>query len=109
MRAIAGQRRILHPSADNMTVNISSEQSVLTIDLCGKLSDFSGPTCDVIIPPEGLSIAALKAAIIDRIPALRDDLNSPRTKICVNDTIGHTSTTIRATDRVAFFPPVSGG
>lgn len=92
-----------------MTNIISNEQATVTIDLCGKLADFSGPTCKVAIPPEGLSIAALKAAIIEQIPALSDDLQSPRTKICVNDQIGHTSTTIIATDRVAFFPPVSGG
>ena len=88
--------------------NRQAEKTII-IELCGKLADFAGAECALSIPFEGMSITAVKRAVAMQIPALSDDMASPRTKACVNDAMVADSIIIRAGDRIALFPPVSGG
>ena len=88
--------------------NMQSEKTII-IELCGKLADFAGTECRLSIPSDGVSIAAVKQAVAAQIPALSDDMASPRTKACVNDAMVADSIIIHAGDRIALFPPVSGG
>lgn len=92
-----------------MTGIMQKVETVIIVELCGKLADHAGNECRVAISSEGLSVAALKRAVAEKIPALGEALLSPRTKACVNDVIASDSATIMPEDRVALFPPVSGG
>jgi len=81
----------------------------LRIELCGRLADACGREVELGIPERGLPVAALMAALGDAYPALRAALGRGRVRACVNEAIVPDATVVRAGDRVALFPPVSGG
>lgn len=82
---------------------------MLTIELCGKLADMSAREIKVSIPPAGVTIVELRRKVASAYPALAQLISSPRVRVCVNDAIVDDDDRTRIGDRVAFFPPVSGG
>lgn len=83
--------------------------SLLTVELYGRLADPLGREVALAIPPDGLTAATLIAALATAHPALAPDLTSRRIRAGVNDVLVAPDTRIRPGDRVALFPPVSGG
>lgn len=56
---------------------------------------------------EGTSVGALRTAIVEACPALADI--AAHLHIALNDSYATNDTVITGTERVACFPPVSGG
>jgi len=83
--------------------------AILRIELCGRLADSCGREVELDIPERGLPVATLMAALGDAYPALGGALGRGRIRACVNETIVPAAMVVRAGDRVALFPPVSGG
>ncbi|HBK70361.1 MAG TPA: molybdopterin synthase sulfur carrier subunit [Flavobacteriaceae bacterium] len=72
----------------------------------GILKDIVGKNTLEITEEEGTSIAALKAALLERYTKLNDFSNF---SIAVNEEYVTTNYRLKANDTVALIPPVSGG
>lgn len=81
----------------------------LDIELCGRLADACGRFVAIPVPAAGLAAGALVPAIARAFPALAEPLGRGRIRACVNDIIVSDAQLVRPGDRVALFPPVSGG
>ncbi len=80
-----------------------------SIELCGRLADLAGRELSVEIDAAGCTVAELKTIVAGHSPALAQAMANRRVRFCVNDQIVGEETTIRKGDRIAIFPPVSGG
>lgn len=87
--------------------------ATIRVELCGRLVDLAGREVTLAVPPAGLAVADLLAALAAAHPALAELLISGRVRACVNEAIVPASaaatTIVRPDDLVALFPPVSGG
>lgn len=81
----------------------------LTIELCGKLAERAGRELAVAMPTAGFTVAALRQHIALTVPALAAEITSARVRACVNEAIVEDDMLLAPCDRIAFFPPVSGG
>jgi len=88
---------------------MNSRSATLEIELCGKLADVAGPRLALAIAERGCDAAGLLDRVARDCPALADSISRGRVRVCVNDTIVGNEAPVRAGDRVALFPPVSGG
>lgn len=79
------------------------------IELCGRLADTCGRELDFDLPAGGLPVSAVMAALGEAHPALGEALAGGRIRACVNEAIVPAAALVRPGDRVALFPPVSGG
>lgn len=84
-------------------------QVQLDIELCGRLADPCGPVLGLAISEDGLSVTAMLAGLASTYPALGEALRLIRIKACINETMVNNETMVCPGDRVALFPPVSGG
>lgn len=83
--------------------------ATLAVELCGRLADGQGPVASVDIPHEGCSAATLLALASGDHPVLSLLVAEGRVKVCVNEAIVAVDARVHPGDRVALFPPVSGG
>jgi molybdopterin synthase sulfur carrier subunit len=67
----------------------------------GKLAERIGREAEIALPPEGCTIAALRARY--------DGLDRATVRACVNDETVGEDHVVRPGDRVDFLPPLSGG
>jgi molybdopterin synthase sulfur carrier subunit len=67
----------------------------------GKLAERIGREAEIVLPPEGCTIAALRARY--------DGLDRATIRACVNDETVGEDHVVRPGDRVDFLPPLSGG
>lgn len=81
----------------------------VTVDLCGRLADAHGPVLDVEIEGEVCTVGDLRRRIAQEWPGLADAILGPRVRACLAETMVDDAAPVRAGDRPAFFPPVSGG
>lgn len=84
-------------------------QAQLGVELCGRLADACGPFLRLAIPETGLPVPAMLASLAQAYPAVGDMFGRIRIKACINETIVADEAVVRPGDRVALFPPVSGG
>ncbi len=83
--------------------------ATIEVELCGKLAGLHGALATVAIPRDGGTAAALLARVAQHYPDLAHLIASGRVRVCVNETLISTDGSIAPGDRVALFPPVSGG
>ena len=81
----------------------------IEVELCGKLADLAGRSVSLSIPGEGCTAAALLARATESCPVLCPMLTEGRVRVCVNETVVSDGAAVSPEDRVALFPPVSGG
>jgi molybdopterin converting factor small subunit len=67
----------------------------------GKLAETIGREVDIDLPPEGCTIAVIRARF--------DGLDRATVRACVNDETVSEDHVVRPGDRVDFLPPLSGG
>ena len=79
----------------------------LTILFFATLKDKAGRDRHTLALPEGATVATLKAALAEAIPALGPML--PTTLVAVNHEFALPEDPLREGDEVGLFPPVSGG
>lgn len=84
-------------------------QTQLDVELCGRLADACGPLLRLAIPENGLPVTAMLAILAQAYPAISDAFGRIRIKVCINETMVDDEAVVRPGDRVALFPPVSGG
>lgn len=82
---------------------------MLSVELCGQLADLQGRMVDLPLPDGGMTVGAMMAEIAASNPSLQSALVSGRVRACVNDSIVAATDAVTVGDRVALFPPVSGG
>lgn len=85
------------------------KQAQLDIELCGRLADACGPVLGLAVPENGLQVTAMLDDLASAYPALGEALCRIRIRACINETIVANDAMVRPGDRVALFPPVSGG
>lgn len=85
------------------------EVASYTLELCGRLADVGGAVLRIDAPAGGLTAGELKAHIASVHPALAREMAGRRIMVCVNDVIVDDSHAVFPHDRVAIFPPLSGG
>ncbi len=85
------------------------KQAQLDIELCGRLADACGPVLGLAVPENGMQVTAMLDDLASAYPALGEALRSIRIRACINETIVANDAMVRPGDRVALFPPVSGG
>lgn len=85
------------------------KQAQLDIELCGRLADACGPVLGLGVPENGLPVTAMLDDLASAYPALGEALRRIRIRACINETIVANDAMVRPGDRVALFPPVSGG
>lgn len=81
----------------------------IAVEMCGMLADLCGRHVPLSIPAEGCTASILLARAAEIDPALSQMVAEGRVRVCVNDTLVFGGTTVSPRDRVALFPPVSGG
>jgi len=67
----------------------------------GKLADMIGREIEIELPPEGCTMAALRARF--------EGLDRATVRACVNDATASEDHVVMPSDRVDFLPPLSGG
>lgn len=82
---------------------------MLSVELCGQLADLQGRMIGLSLPEGGMTVGAMMAEIAATYPSLQVALASDRIRACVNDSIVAATDAVAVGDRVALFPPVSGG
>lgn len=55
------------------------------------------------------TVAALRTLVAEAYPDAADQLLSPTLKACVDDSIVDDDAVLKGSERVEFFPPLSGG
>lgn len=81
----------------------------LVLELCGRFADPLGPRVELRMEDGGCTAAELVALAASQHPALAPLLGASRVHVCVNEAIVPASAPVHKGDRVALFPPVSGG
>lgn len=79
----------------------------ITVKLFATLKDRAGAGQVTVETPDQLSVGELRQAIGRQHPALAE--LTKRSVVSVNHEFAFNEDTVRATDEVALFPPVSGG
>ena len=82
---------------------------LIDIDLYGRLADAAGRRVRLFATNEPLSIMDLRHQLASAYPELAAYIVSNRVRACVNDRIVGDDYQLSSNDRIAFFPPVSGG
>lgn len=79
----------------------------MTVKLFATLKDRAGASEVIVDTPDQLSVRELRQAIGQQHPRLAE--LTARSVVSVNHEFAFSEDTVRATDEVALFPPVSGG
>ena len=75
----------------------------------GPVSDRFGPRRELVLPPEGLTVGALRRRLADEDSAGPEALFGPGVRIAVNQALADDDTLIRPGQEVAVMSPFSGG
>lgn len=86
-----------------------ADSATIEIELCGKLADFHGSRVALSIPRHGCTAGILLARAAQAFPGLSPLVADGRVRVCVNEAVVSGSAAVAPKDRVALFPPVSGG
>jgi sulfur-carrier protein len=89
--------------------NAGAGAVTIEVELCGKLADLGGRSISLSIPSEGCTAAMLLARAAESCPVLSPMIAQGRIRVCANETVVSGSAAVSPGDRVALFPPVSGG
>jgi molybdopterin converting factor small subunit len=81
----------------------------IEIEMCGRLADLTSRSLLLAFPDDGLNAGALLERVVGEFPQLGTMVASGRVKLCVNEALVACDFRVRAGDRVALLPPVSGG
>jgi molybdopterin converting factor small subunit len=81
----------------------------MKIQFFGSLGDRLGRVVEIDLPPETVTIAALRDFLAKRFPELGDALARPEVRACIGDRIVGEDEDLTTADEVDFFPPLSGG
>ena len=68
-----------------------------------------GREVEVELPPQGCTVAELRALLAHRHPAAGELLVSPAVRACLDDRLVGEEHRLQESDAVEFFPPLSGG
>jgi len=79
----------------------------LSVKLFAKARDLAGSPIVQLSWSDGETVAALKQRLTERCPDLKPLV--PRLLVAVNNNYAADDRTLKTTDEVACFPPVSGG
>jgi sulfur-carrier protein len=80
----------------------------VTVDLCGRLAD--GVGTEIAWPlPAPASVAAIRGALADRFPSLAIAFASMRVHAALDEVLVDDAAMVNPGQRLALFPPVSGG
>ena len=74
----------------------------------GRLAEAIGPETEFDVPA-GWSIGRIRERLANDHPGAASTLTSRRALTCVDGTLVRDDYLVRATDRIEFLPPVSGG
>ena len=85
------------------------DQAQIEVELCGRLADACGPSLRLNIPDAGLSVSSLLTGLGHTYPPIGDALDRIRVRACINEAVVDNEAVVRPGDRIALFPPVSGG
>ncbi|WP_114953286.1 MoaD/ThiS family protein [Sphingosinicella terrae] len=73
----------------------------------GRLGETIGRELDLTPPPSVNTVGALRRLLAERHPDA--DLNGPRLRVCVDDSVAGDEDPIDDASEIAFLPPLSGG
>jgi sulfur-carrier protein len=82
--------------------------AALTVDLCGRLADGIGPTVTIEIAQRA-SIADVRLALIAAFPSLAVAFAAMPVRAAIEEMLVDDAAMVAPGQRVALFPPVSGG
>ncbi len=85
------------------------DAATIEVELCGKLADLHGSSVALSIPREGCTAGILLARAAAAFPGLSSLIAEGRVRVCVNEAVVSEGAAVAPEDRVALFPPVSGG
>lgn len=80
---------------------------ILTVKLFARAKDLAGADCVDVEVPEKASVADLRGALRETIPALAPLV--PSLLVAVGNDYADDTTELNADSKLACFPPVSGG
>lgn len=80
----------------------------MKVGFYGRLADLIGHELEIDVPP-GCSIEQLRGKVVANRPDIEDAMLNKRVRACVNGALVDDKYEVRATDRLEFLAPVSGG
>ena len=81
----------------------------VTVRLFANLKDLAGVESETIDCDEGINLEQLKPLIIDKLPGLKDILETRRVFISINQEMAQKNDIVKDGDEIALLPPFSGG
>lgn len=81
----------------------------VTVKLFANLKDLAGTDSMTIDCDNGISIDKLTPLIVEKLPGLKDILETRRVFISVNQEMAQKNDIVKDGDEVALLPPFSGG
>ena len=72
-------------------------------------SQLNTASCNMDVNESQLTIAEVKAKLIEENDSWREPLSNPAIQCALNQTLAHDDDTISENCEIAFFPPVTGG
>ncbi|MBE9536189.1 MAG: MoaD/ThiS family protein [Proteobacteria bacterium] len=81
----------------------------MTVKLFANLKDLAGVESRNIDCDDGISLEQLTSLIVDKIPGLKDILETRRVFISINQEMAQKNDIVKDGDEIALLPPFSGG
>ena len=81
----------------------------VTVRLFANLKDLAGVESETIDCDEGINIEQLTSLIVDKMPGLKDILETRRVFISINQEMAQKNDIVKDGDEIALLPPFSGG
>ena len=81
----------------------------VTVRLFANLKDLAGVESETIDCDEGINLEQLTSLIIDKLPGLKDILETRRVFISINQEMAQKNDIVKDGDEIALLPPFSGG
>ena len=81
----------------------------VTVKLFANLKDLAGVESETIDCDEGINIEQLTPLIVDKMPGLKDVLETRRVFISINQEMAQKNDIVKDGDEIALLPPFSGG
>ncbi|MCT2558966.1 MoaD/ThiS family protein [Tsuneonella sp. YG55] len=85
------------------------EAATIEVELCGKLAELHGRLLALSVPGEGCTAGIVLARAAEAVDGLAPMVAEGRVRVCINEVVVSDGAAVGPGDRVALFPPVSGG
>jgi len=81
----------------------------MKITFYGRLGDIIGREIVLVVPADVLTVRDLRRMLAGLYPLAAEDLDGPKLRACIGDTIVSDDFALVRVEAVEFFPPLSGG